>query len=214
MGMKSEDGLLPGFVDPVRDSTQTFRTIMNAMARPGRVYQLPALPESPAPLYAATGAVCLTLLDLETPLWLDHSASSRAVMAYLKFHCGCPISSGPGDAAYAVIGDGRTAPELSCFRCGDPIYPDQSATVIIQVESLSNSRGTRLTGPGIETEIHLHATGVSGAFWPDLKANNEQFPLGVDVLLVSPASICGLPRTVEVSLGEPGKEESITCTLP
>ena len=74
--------------------------------------------------------------------------------------------------------------------------------MIIQVESLSNSQGARLKGPGIETEIRLHATGVSDAFWPDLKTNNEQFPLGVDVVLVTPASICCLPRTVEVSLGE------------
>ncbi len=202
MEMKSEDGLLPGFSDPVQDSTQTFRVVMNAMAHPGRVYELPALPESPAPLYPATGAVCLTLLDLETPLWIDQSASSRAVMNYLKFHCGCMITQEPGDAAYAIIGDGRTAPELSRFRRGDPGYPDQSATVIIQVESLGNSQGTRLKGPGIESEIGLHATGMSNAFWLDLKANNQQFPLGVDVLLVSPASICCLPRTVEVSLDE------------
>jgi alpha-D-ribose 1-methylphosphonate 5-triphosphate synthase subunit PhnH len=201
MGMKSEDGLLPGFADPVRDSTQTFRTIMNAMAHPGRVYELPALPEPPAPLYPATGAVCLTLLDLETPLWIDPSASSRAVASYLRFHCGCTISQDPGEAAYAIIGDG-CAPELRRFRSGDPLYPDQSATVIIQVECLSNLQGHRLKGPGIEAEIRLHATGMSSAFWPDLKANNEQFPLGVDVLLVSPASICGLPRTVEVSLSE------------
>jgi alpha-D-ribose 1-methylphosphonate 5-triphosphate synthase subunit PhnH len=175
---------------------------MNAMAHPGRVYELPALPEPPSPLYPATGAICLTLLDLETPLWLAPCAASGPAVSYLRFHCGCPISQNRGEAAYSIIGDGRTTPELSHFRRGDPSYPDQSATVIIQVESLSNSQGTRLQGPGIESEIRLHAAGISSAFWPELKANNEQFPLGVDVLLVSPASICGLPRTVEVLLGE------------
>lgn len=202
MEMKSEDGLLPGFADPVQDSTQNFRVVMNAMAHPGKVYMLPALPESPLPLYSATAAICLTLLDLETPLWLDRSASSAAVANYLKFHCGCPISPHPGAAAYAVIGDGRTTPELSCFHCGDANYPDSSATVIIQVESLSNSQGVRLKGPGIETEIRLHATGMSDVFWPGFMTNHEQFPLGVDVVLVTPVSICCLPRTVEVSLGD------------
>lgn len=139
---------------------------------------------------------------METPLWIDQSASSEAVVSYLRFHCGCAISQDLGEAAYAIIGDGRRVPELSRFCRGNPLYPDQSATVIIQVESLSNSQGARLKGPGIETETRLQATGVSNAFWADLKANNEQFPLGVDVLLVSPASICGLPRTLEVSLSE------------
>lgn len=198
--MKPEDGLLPGFSDPVRDSMQNFRVIMDAMAHPGRIYKLPALPRPPAPLYPSTGAVCLTLLDLETPLWVDPSASSPAVLSYLRFHCGCAVSQDPGEAAFGIIGDGRTPPELRRFSGGEPLYPDRSATVIIQVESLDNSQGVRLKGPGIETEINLQARGLSNEFWPDLRANKEQFPLGVDVLLVSPASICCLPRTVEVEL--------------
>jgi len=198
MAIKSEDGLLPGFLDPVQESTRTFRVLMNAMAHPGRVCELSAVLPPPPPLYPATGAICLTLLDLDTPLWIDPSGFPEAVLTYLRFHCGCPIASGPGEAAYAILGDGRAAPELSRFRRGDPSYPDQSATVILQVESLSNLQGTRLRGPGIESEIRLHATGLSSAFWPDLKTNHEQFPLGVDVVLVAPTSICGLPRTVEV----------------
>jgi alpha-D-ribose 1-methylphosphonate 5-triphosphate synthase subunit PhnH len=138
---------------------------------------------------------------LDTPLWIDPSGSSEAILAYLRFHCGSPMAADPGEAAYAILGDGHATPELSRFCQGDPSYPDQSATVIIQVESLSNLQGTRLKGPGIESEIRLHATGINRAFWTELKQNNEQFPLGVDVLLVSPAAICGLPRTVEVLSG-------------
>ncbi len=199
--MNHEDGLLPGFTDPVRESTQSFRVIMNAMAHPGRVYELPALLQVPRPLYPATAVVCLTLLDLETSLWMDQTASSEAVKSYLRFHCGCPISKDRGEADYAIIADGRMPPELNRFRCGDPSYPEQSATVIIQVELLSNTQGVNLEGPGIESEIRLQVVGVSDSLWPDIKANNQQFPLGVDVLLVSPASICCLPRTVQVSLG-------------
>ncbi len=195
--MTSGDGLLPGFADPVRDSQETFRVLMNATARPGIIHGLPVRPKPPEPLYATTGAVCLTLLDFETPLWIDPSASSGRILGYLKFHCGCPFARDPAKAAFAVIPDGRTAPELGRFRRGDPLYPDRSATVIIQVASLHHSEGVTLSGPGIEREIQLQATGLNDAFWSDFRANGEQFPLGVDVLLLSPVSVCGLPRTLK-----------------
>ena len=197
----SENGLLPGFLDPVQDSLKTFRVLMSAMAHPGRKYGLPVLPQAPAPLYPSTAAVCLTLLDMDTPLWIDPSASSVEAVHYLKFHCGCTVTPHGAEAAFAVTGPGRSLPDLAGFGMGDPLYPHQSTTVLIQVESLSNLslRGVAITGPGIAEEIRVHAEGLSDAFWPALHANNERFPQGVDVILISPTSLCGLPRTVRVS---------------
>lgn len=204
--MERKNGLLPGFSDPVLDSMRTFRVIMSAMAHPGKVYEISAPPSSPEPLYPSTCAVCLTLLDLDTPLWIDGSIASPAVLNYLKFHCGCPVASDPGRAAFAIVGDGGRAPELGRFNLGDPLYPDRSSTVAIQVESLGNSRGTRLKGPGIEKEIRLRARGLNQTFWSDFEENSGLFPLGVDVILVSPESICCLPRTVQATLTDAGEE--------
>lgn len=196
--MKPQNGLLPGFSDPVADSQETFRTVMNAMAHPGRIYRLPVQPVVPPPLFPTTGAICLTLLDMDTPLWLDPSGSSNEVLTYLRFHCGCLVSPDTGEAAFAIVGDGRFVPALSSFSCGDPLYPERSTTLIVQVGSLDNSRGIRLKGPGIRTDARLHAEGLTADFWPAFQAINKESPLGVDVLLVSPASLCGLPRTVEM----------------
>ena len=66
------DGTIaPGFADPVFDSQATFRAALDALARPGRVAALPPVLTPPAPLNPATAALCLTLADLDTPLWLD-----------------------------------------------------------------------------------------------------------------------------------------------
>lgn len=197
--MKTANVLLPGFADPVSDNQRTFRTIMNAMAHPGRIYELSSSLKVPAPLYSTTAAVCLTLLDLDTHLWVDSFGSSSEVLSYLKFHCGCPVSKNPAEAAFAIVADGRSVPLLSSFQCGDPLYPERSTTAIIQVESLRNLPEVRLKGPGIETETSLQAAGLNQDFWPDFMANSGKFPLGVDVLLVSSESICGLPRTVKVA---------------
>ena len=65
-----------GLSDPVLDSKRIFRGVLDAMAHPGRVVPLPPPPDPPAPLVPAAAAVALTLLDYETPLWLDPAAGA------------------------------------------------------------------------------------------------------------------------------------------
>jgi alpha-D-ribose 1-methylphosphonate 5-triphosphate synthase subunit PhnH len=198
MNTEKNTSMPAGFYDPVMDSQRTFRVILEAMARPGKVLSLPVLPEAPAPLYTSTTAVCLTLFDLDTPVWLDEAARAPQVAEHLRFHCGCPFVEERNCAAFGLIAAGGYVPPLDSFALGDPLYPESSTTVIIQTASLDNAGGVKLTGPGIETEATVNATGLCGSFWPAFRANRDLFPQGVDVLLVSPFAVCGLPRTVVV----------------
>src|SRR5262249_60143642 len=63
-----------GFVEPVLESQRVFRRVLDAMAHPGRIVRIDSFIDAPVPLAPATAAVCLTLLDFETPLWLDAAA--------------------------------------------------------------------------------------------------------------------------------------------
>lgn len=197
--MKFAESLLPGFNNAVLDSQHTFRVVMGAMARPGKVLMLPVLPKTPSPLYQSTGAVALTLFDLDTPVWTDALLSTPQVVNYLQFHCGCPFTQNPATAAFALIGAGAAMPPLGLFAASEPLAPERSTTVIIQVTFLTNREGRRLTGPGIAESIDLEVAGLSESFWESFQENHELFPQGVDVLLLSPTSLCGLPRTVSVS---------------
>ena len=94
--------LLPGFSDPVLESQDVFRKILEAMAHPGRSISLDVDLQAPRPFHQAAAAICLTLLDFETPLWTDLAAASDAVH-WLKFHSGCPWVSSPSAAAFAFI---------------------------------------------------------------------------------------------------------------
>ena len=70
----------------------TFRCLLEAIAHPGRIVIAPGgLPAHPAPLLAPAYAAALTLLDFETPLWVDPSLATPAVIDSLRLHCGCPI---------------------------------------------------------------------------------------------------------------------------
>jgi len=187
-----------GLADPVLDAQRAFRGVLDAMAHPGRIVTLPPLPEPPTPLVLATAAIALTLLDYETPLWLDTRARSEAALEYLRFHCGVPVVGLARSAAFAVVADGEDLPALDDFDLGTDEFPDRSTTVIVQVGGLRAGRGRRLTGPGIDGESRIEIQGVSEWLWPMLRENHALFPRGVDVLLTVDSRVLALPRTTHV----------------
>src|SRR5215470_5239748 len=140
----------PGLADPALDSQRIFRALLHAMAHPGRLTELVEIPAAPVPLSAAAAALCLALVDFETPLWLDGAAATPDVSEYLRFHCGAPLTPAPRSARFALIADPRAMPALSAFDPGSDEFPDRSATLVIQVASLAPGEGQRLAGPGIE----------------------------------------------------------------
>src|SRR5690606_37837176 len=87
--------IAPGFANPVFDSQRIFRGLLEAMSYPGRIVDTGSLASAPAPLSPAAAATCLALADYETPVWLDPAA--HPVRDWLRFHCGCPIVSDPGE---------------------------------------------------------------------------------------------------------------------
>src|SRR5215469_15200282 len=98
--------LAPAFADPVRASQAVFRAVMDAMAHPGTIVATDELTRAPQPLGLAAAAVALTLLDYETPMWLDPAlAQSPDVAAWLRFHTGAPLTDDPRQAAFGIIAD-------------------------------------------------------------------------------------------------------------
>ena len=71
-----------GFADPVHDAQRSFRAVLDAMSRPGRIAQITGV-TAPGPLGAAAGAVLLTLVDHETRLWLDPDAAAEIGRAHV-----------------------------------------------------------------------------------------------------------------------------------
>ena len=64
-----------GFADKVLSAQSTFRSVMDAMARPGSVQRIAAVAGAPAAMMRGTAAIALTLFDHDTPVWLDPKMS-------------------------------------------------------------------------------------------------------------------------------------------
>jgi alpha-D-ribose 1-methylphosphonate 5-triphosphate synthase subunit PhnH len=190
--------LEPGFADPTFGSQSAFRCILDALAYAGRTRSIEAAPEAPRPLVPAIAAMCLTLCDFETPIWLDPAAASPQALAFLKFHCGAPIVADPGGARFAVIADAPAMPRLAAFHFGEDKYPDRSATLLLQVASLTDGPARRWSGPGIRGGIDRAIAGLPEWFWDDWRLNRGLYPMGLDVIFACGRDIVGLPRGIKV----------------
>lgn len=186
----------PGFADPVFDAQESFRAILDALSRPGRIATLAMPLSAAAPLSPAATALALTLCDHDTPVWLDGAAAEAA--SFLRFHCGCPIVAQPAEAAFAFIATPAAMPALHAFAIGEDRYPETATTVVIDLPSLAGGPVVRLTGPGIESAALIAPRGLPEDFWAQMAANRALFPLGVDVVLASDGRALGLPRSVKV----------------
>ena len=187
-----------GFAHPVFDAQASFRAVLSALARPGRIVTLDRLPEAPAALQPAAAAVLLSLADFDTPVWLDAATDTEAVRGFLRFHCGCPLAEVPERAAFALIGDAAAMPPLGAFDAGSDDYPDRSATLVIQVGQLDGEAGWTLSGSGIDGTARLTAAPLPEAFAAQLRANHARYPLGVDLLFAAGSRLAGLPRSTRI----------------
>ena len=189
-----------GFADKVLSAQTTFRSVMDAMARPGSVQRVAAASGAPAAMMRGTAAIALTLFDHDTPVWLDPLLSETSdVGKWLKFHTGAPVVADPSVCSFAVIGDARALPALDRFAFGTNEYPDRSTTVILQVESLTQGSNFELRGPGIDGAATLRATLQPADLFERLAINATLFPRGIDVVLVADDAVVAIPRTTRLA---------------
>lgn len=179
-----------GFADPAIQSAHAFRSVMEAMARPGTIHSITGA-EPPAPLSRAAGAVLLTLCDAETPVYLAGAADCDAVRAWLAFHTGAPLT-GPSHCMFA-LGTWEALAPLTAYPIGTSEYPDRSATLIVDSADLTAS-GATLTGPGIKDSIALSLPDIEA-----FRSNRALFPLGLDFIFTCGSQLAALPRSTEVS---------------
>lgn len=185
--------LLPAFEAPVDDAQRLFRFALKAMSEPGTLHDIGAGPALDT-LSPASYALCLTLLDSDTPVWLAPAFDTPVIRANLAFHCACPVVTDLRQAAFAFL----TADDLDVlpgFSAGTDRDPHTSCTVIIQLDGLDGGRATTWQGPGILDKRSMRLP-LPDVFWSQRSATS--FPRGLDYLFTAHGQLAGLPRSTRV----------------
>jgi alpha-D-ribose 1-methylphosphonate 5-triphosphate synthase subunit PhnH len=192
--------------DQVFDAQKHYRTLLQSTARPGTIGQLDdVLLEVPPQLNRATVLIALALFSADSSFYV--SQGEDAVVEFLRRETlAKPASAEQAD--FLLLPDTRQLEEIHRARVGSLAYPDQGATVVVQVTALSPAPmpgclRLALTGPGIETENAVYVLGASEALFEALREQNAEFPMGIDVFLTCDSLSAGpcvlaLPRTTRV----------------
>lgn len=169
---------------------QMFRVLLEALSRPGTIQ---AIPESLEGSHADM-ALLATLLDGEVTLCDRHDLLVAADWPLLQ------VKQVDAEQADYIFCDGSKVPDFEP-RLGTLSCPDESATVVIKVNSLSGSDlRLKLAGPGIQ---HSALAGIQGLdkSWLEIRQDWVcAFPLGVDFFIVDDTQVLGLPRTTIVEV--------------
>ncbi len=197
--------ITPAFEEPVAQSQQTFRRLLKAMSEPGVIVPVPAV----APLrqlYPATHAVCLTLLDSQTRLWISDGLADQQVRHNLHFHTGMLLAVDAAAAQFALA-RGDEIDNLESFPRGTLEYPERGCTLILQVSSLAMHSDLgpsftclRLSGPGIDGRRQFALDGLGRPLIQYLVERPDPFPLGLDFIITDAQSLVAIPRTTQVEV--------------
>lgn len=213
MSLPSDAGsiadLTPGLRDPVHDAQRSYRVLLDAMSRPGRIHTLPAEAlaalQPPAALGAGMAAVLLTLLDAETSVALLGRYADAAARRWLRFHTGV-CDEAAATAAFSVLHAADASAGLwSLLPRGSDEAPQLGATLLVEVPALQARAGRDalvLRGPGIAERHHLRVEGLPRTFWAERIALERIAPRGVDLVLVAGASVAAIPRSTRLGWEE------------
>lgn len=195
-------------LDTIRSDQQTFRTALSVLSNPGRTERLATASRSDAPAVNGnrfTGPLLMALLDHEVSFSVEPGPDAGAFAAYILKRTRCPIVS--ADRAAFVVADHSTLDQQLPLELhtGSFDYPDDSATLIVQVPTLDQNVAADLTivveGPGVPGRRVVKLTGVGGEFFAARDRANAHYPIGIDLLFIDQEGrIIGLPRTSQVTV--------------
>jgi len=172
-------------------SQAVFRVLLESLARPGRVLQLPPVNDAPGP-----GIVPLALAVIGSKVAVAGAPSWQARICRATGACPAGLEEASLVAIYGTAVAG-TVPRL---RRGSAAVPEDGAKAGLACKALTEGgpgeTTVELSGPGVPGRTLLGVDGVGREVFEALREANARFPAGVDVWLVDEhGRVAGLPRS-------------------
>lgn len=190
--------------DMVHVHQQLFRKVVDAMARPGRIMRLndevAKMDISIQGCFPTTVLLARLLLDTEVTFHLAANEPNEMIrrLNHLTYanHADIKVA----DYIFAT----HTFPQTPLLelikqaKIGNLRDPQDSATLVLEVDHISEAGNYRLTGPGIKTEALINLS-LDEAWLAIRNEKNREFPMGIDIIIVDKNhQLLCLPRTTKI----------------
>ncbi|MGF1527068.1 MAG: phosphonate C-P lyase system protein PhnH [Candidatus Competibacterales bacterium] len=192
-----EGNIRPGFEDPIYEAQRVYRLLTDAKAQPGTVVEVDPVP-AVRPFNSATMALCLTLLDIDTKVWLDAASRHSAIVRHLNHHCGCEAADNPGLADYVIAVQPQDLPPLDTLASADPKRAqgdgELGRLLIVQVRRLGSGRIFALLRASGNTAVTLAVEGLDETLVEGLSQPPSARSRPMDIVLTQGNQFLVLPR--------------------
>lgn len=190
-------------LDLVHDIQNSYRKVLNCMSRPGYIENIAVEGEKvdiDICFYRQTLVLIFMLLDAEVSYKIvserEHEIATLInQLTYAREEC-----VEEADYIFVLMDANNHLLEetFKAAKIGDLIDPHKSATIIVEVEEISNAKEYVLTGPGIEKKAYVGIK-AKGNWFKEREGKIAEYPLGIDVIFIDKASnVMCLPRTTQV----------------
>jgi alpha-D-ribose 1-methylphosphonate 5-triphosphate synthase subunit PhnH len=172
-------------------SQAVFRVLLESLARPGRVFRLPAENGEVGP-----GIVPLALAVIGSKVAVAGAPEWQARICRATG----ALPTGIEAASLVAVYGTAAAETITRLRRGSAEAPEEGAKVGLACAALTEAgpgeTTIELKGPGVPGRTLLGVHGVGREVFDALRAANAMFPAGVDVWLVDERGrVAGLPRS-------------------
>lgn len=190
-------------IDVVHDTQEVFRTILHCMSRPGTIKSIAEVSERlerKTFCQSSTLLNAITLLDAEVSFHVIGGNAASIEELFSAYTMSKVTNVQAADFIF-IMQDAEKQFIHDVFtkaKKGTLINPQQSATIIIETEMLSNEHRLTLKGPGIANTESVKID--ASEYWMSARAEaNNEYPLGVDMILIDHQSnLMCLPRTTQI----------------
>lgn len=187
--------------DLVEYTQTTFRSLLDSMARPGKINKIDDYNLNFKDTFSNyIIGMAATLLDQEVSFYINNCDFETEQKIKMLTGSNKEIIE---KSDYVFILKNEKL-DFSKLKKGSLEYPDESATIIYQVDSISKkfqegAYGLTLQGSGIKDTSKIYIRGITPNILEHWNENSKIYPLGIDFIFVDEkGSIVCIPRSTKV----------------
>ncbi|MCC0632817.1 phosphonate C-P lyase system protein PhnH [Clostridioides sp. ZZV15-6388] len=181
---------------------EIYRKLLDSASFPGKLNNINNITiENNTKLSNGAIGIAITLLDQEVTFYIEN-CTKEDIKNIRALTMSSQVNYNKSDYLFLDI---NSELDILQIKIGSFEYPDESTTIIHQVNELSTDYKDKfirlyLSGPGIKSKKNLYIDGVKQEFLEKLLMINKDYPTGADLILIDKkGEVAFIPRSSKLS---------------